>query len=112
LLQMGPHRGPDVVASQGGVDEGLHVAELVARVVAQALELDRPDGRAAPGELADGVGEPDLASAAGLELGEDVEDLGLQAIPVHGREITRSILRLGLLDDRALADAPLRVPAT
>src|SRR2546428_4714514 len=107
LLQVGPHRGPDVGASQGGVDEGFHVAELVAGVVAQALELDRGDGRAAPGELADGVGEPDLAAAAGLELGEDVEDLRLQDIPVHGREIARSILRLGLLDDREHAEGPL-----
>src|SRR5438128_7761325 len=85
LLQMGPHRGPDVVASQGGVDEGLHVAELVARVVAQALELDRPEGRAAPGELADGAGEPELASSAGLEVGEEDECLRMLVITVHGR---------------------------
>src|SRR5438270_452126 len=90
----------EVGTGERRVDEGADVPGLVAGVVASSLELDRPDRKAFAGHLADGVGEPDLAAAAGLEPREDVEHLRLEHVAVDRRETAGRVLRFWLLDDR------------
>src|SRR5687768_18006800 len=79
--------GPGIGAAERGVNERAHVADLVPAVVALAFELDGPDRSAVPRELGDAVGEPDLPAPPRLLLLEDVEDLGLEDVPVHRRQV-------------------------
>src|SRR3990170_4573879 len=89
-LQMCPRGGPGVVPAQCRVHERAYVADLVAAVVALALELDRPDRGALPRELRHAVCQPDLVASSGFLLLQDVEDLRLQDVPVHRREVAGS----------------------
>src|SRR5213594_2525 len=109
---MGAQLRRQVVAGEGAIDERFHVAEFVAGVVAKPSELDRPDGGTLAGELAHGVGEPDLAAATGPRSLEHVEDLRLEDVAMHGGEVARCFGRRRLFDDRADALRPFvdRVP--
>ena len=80
------------------LDGRLQVAELVAAIVALALELERIDGLALH-EPRDAVGELDLAARALADLREVVEQgAGQEIAPDHG-EGGRRLVGLGLLDD-------------
>ena len=65
----------EVGAGQGELDGCFQVAELVAGVVAPALELDAVNG-AARSQHPEGVGQLDLAAGVGAGSGQDLKDLG------------------------------------
>ena len=90
---MRPNSGSGVVPAERSIDESVHVADLVAAVVALPLQLDGPDGSTLTGELGDGIGQPDLAATPGRLLRQDVEDVGLQHVPVDRSEIGRASCR-------------------
>ena len=89
---MRPNSGAGVVPAERGIDEGVHVADLVAAVVALALQLDSPDGSALTSQLRDGIGQPDLAATPGWLLGQDLEDIGLEDISVDRCEIAWRVI--------------------
>src|SRR5512132_1589287 len=81
----------EVGTGEGELDGGLEEAELVARVVALALELDRVH-RAPRAERAQAVGELDLAALVGGGLGENSKDVGREDVATNDGEIGGRIL--------------------
>src|SRR4029077_12124087 len=100
LFEVGPKQGSEVLAPQGRVDERFDIPELVARVVAGALKLDRPHRRSLARQLAHGIGQPDLAVPTRFGPFEDLENLRLENVAVHRRELARGVFRLWLFHDR------------
>src|SRR5699024_639637 len=81
----------EVLPVAGDLHDGLEVVELVAGVVAGALEHDPVDTVAVrcSGELLQGVGELDLVATAGPRGLEDIEDLRRQHIAADDSEVRR-----------------------
>src|SRR6185295_3573771 len=71
---------------QRELDGGLEEAELVAGVVALALELHRVH-RPARAQRAQAVGQLDLAAAVGGGLGQDVEEVGRQHVAADDGQV-------------------------
>src|SRR5699024_3911921 len=90
----------EVLAVAGELHDGGDVVELVAGVIAGALEHDSVDTVAVrrSGELLQSVGELDLVAAAGPRGLEDVEDLRGQHIAADDGEVRRGLPVGGLLD--------------
>src|SRR6185503_13938582 len=97
-------------ASQRELDRGLEKPELVAGVVAPALELDRVH-RAAGAQHSQRVGQLDLAAGVRAGAGQKLEDLGRQHVAADDGQIRRRVLRLRLLNEvEDLVHAALDLP--
>src|SRR2546428_6271101 len=82
---------------EGELDGRLEEPELVAGVVARALEFDGVH-RATPPQSPQSVGQLDLAATIRRRLAEDREKLGRQDVPPDDGQVGRRLLGSGLLD--------------
>src|SRR3712207_2044145 len=103
----GPELRAQVFTFARQADNGTQVVTAVAGVIAAALEDDAVH-RAADllvlGELLEGVGQLDLAAAAGLGAVQDVEDVRVEDVPADDRVVGGGVGRVGLLDQAADLD--------
>src|SRR5258706_8543134 len=97
---------PDLRVPQAVGDGRLQIAELVAAIVALALELVRVDRLLGEHRL-DGVGQLQLAAGAGLQLAQMPEDIARQQIAADHAERRWGGIGLRLLDDPADASQPV-----
>ena len=93
--------GPRSSRSHAESDNGSQIVSAVAGVIAAALEDDavhRAADRLVRGELLEGVGELDLAAAAGLGAAQHAEDGRVQDVAADDGEVGGRLGRVRLLD--------------